>query len=308
MPKYIRRVGAPIVLAAFTAFAACRSDAKKGPDSVALSTDSTLNRDLALAGRDSAAQPQLKDVPATTPEAPAPAATKSTTPARRTPPKPAPRNEPKTAPKTAPAATPPAPVTTASGNTVTTNPKTGTASEAGGGAVGMIPAGTTLNTNASSKVCTGTNQVGDHVTATVENSVTGSNGATIPAGATVNMTVTQLKRSENANDPIVMEFAVNSISFGGHTYPIEATVQSASITRVKDQPGDKTAQKVAIGAAVGAIAGRIIGKSTKGTIVGGAAGAAAGAAAAAATTNYQGCIDAGGAIVLKLTSPATVKA
>jgi len=302
MPKYIRRVGAPIALAAFTAFAACRSDAKKGPDSVALGADSTLNRDLALAGRDTAAQPALKDVPAEAP--PAAAATRKTpTPERRSPPK----IETKTQPRAVPAA-PPAPVTTASGNTVTTNPTTGNAGNSGGGAVGMIPAGTTLNTNASSKVCTGTNQVGDHVTATLENSVSGSNGATIPAGATVNMTVTQLKRSENANDPIVMEFAVNSVTFGGHTYPIEASVQSASITRVKDQPGDKTAQKVAIGAAVGAIAGRIIGKSTKGTVIGGAAGAAAGAAAAAATTNYQGCIDAGGAIVLKLTAPATVKA
>jgi hypothetical protein len=310
MPKYIRRVGAPIVLAAFTAFAACRSDAKKGPDSAALGTDSTLNRDLALAGRDSAAQPQLKDVPASTPAAPAPTATKRTTPERRTAPRTTPRNEPrKTAPApTTPANTPPAPVTTASGNTVTTNPTTSNPSTSGGGAVGMIPAGTTLNTNASSKVCTGTNQVGDHVTATVESGVTGSNGATIPAGATVNMTVTQLKRSENANDPIVMEFAVNSVTFGGHTYPIEATVQSASITRVKDQPSDKTAQKVGIGAVAGAIAGRIIGKSTKATVIGGAAGAAAGAAAAAATANYQGCIDAGGSIVLKLTAPATVKA
>ena len=303
MPKYIRRIGAPIVLAAFTAFAACRSDAKKGPDSAALGTDSTLNRDLALAGRDSAAQPALKDVPAEAPPAVAPAR-KTPTPERRSPPK----TETKTQPRAVPAATPPAPVTTASGNTVTSNPTTGTAAASGGGAVGMIPAGTTLNTNSSSKVCTGTNHVGDHVTATLENSVSGSNGATIPAGATVNMTVTQLKRSENTNDPIVMEFAVNSVTFGGHTYPIEASVQSASITRVKDQPGDKTAQKVAIGAAVGAIAGRIIGKSTKGTVIGGAAGAAAGAAAAAATTNYQGCIDAGGAIVLKLTAPATVKA
>jgi hypothetical protein len=303
MPKYIRRVGAPIVLAAFTAFAACRSDAKKGPDSTALGTDSTLNRDLALAGRDTAAQPALKDVPAEAPPPSEAAAKKTPSPERRSPPK----IETKTQPKAVPAA-PPKPVTTASGNTVTTNPTTGNAAASGGGAVGMIPAGTTLNANASSKVCTGTNQVGDHVTATLESSVSGSNGATIPAGATINMTVTQLKRSENVNDPIVMEFAVNSVTFGGKTYPIEASVQSAPITRVKDQPGDKTAQKVAIGAAVGAIAGRIIGKSTKGTVIGGAAGAAAGAAAAAATTNYQGCIDSGAPMVFKLTAPATVKA
>ena len=174
--------------------------------------------------------------------------------------------------------------------------------------VGTIPAGATLTTHANSRICTNTNAVGDHVTATVENSVAGSNGATIPAGATVNMTVTQLKRSENSNDPIVMEFAVNSVTFGGHTYPIEATVASAAVDRIKDQPGGKDAQKVAIGAIAGAIAGKIIGKSTKGAVIGGAAGAAAGAATAAATANYQGCISSGGSIVVKLTSAATVRA
>lgn len=302
MSKYSRQFGTPMIVAAFALLAACSSDAKKGPDSVALGTDSTLNRDLALAGRDTTAQPQLKDVPATSPAAPAPAPSKrAPAPARTT---------PRTPTRTTPApVTPPPTTTTASGNTVTKNPTTGTnPSAAGGGAVGMIPAGATLNTHSSSKICTGTNAVGDHVTATVESAVSGSNGATIPAGATVNMTVTALKRSENANDKIVMEFAVNSVTFGGRTYPIDATVTSAAVNNVKDQPGDKTAQKVGIGAVIGAVAGKIIGKSTKATVIGGAAGAAAGAAAAAATTNYQGCIDAGGSIVLKLNSPATVRA
>jgi len=199
--------------------------------------------------------------------------------------------------------------TTPSGNTVTTNPSgTASSSTSGGGAVGMIPAGATLNTHSNSRICTNTNAVGDHVTATVENAVSGSNGAMIPAGATVNMTVTQLKRSENANDAIVMEFAVNSVTFGGHTYPIEATVASAAVDRIKDQPQAKDVQKVAIGAVAGAIAGKILGKSTKGAVIGGAAGAAAGAATAAATANYQGCVSSGGSIVIKLTSPATVRA
>jgi hypothetical protein len=146
------------------------------------------------------------------------------------------------------------------------------------------------------------------VTATIANAVTGSNGAAIPAGATLNLTVTRLKRSENSNDPVVLEFAVNSVTFDGHTYPIEGSIESASVERVKDQPGDKTAQKVAIGAVAGAVAGKILGKSTKGAVIGGAAGAAAGAAAAAATSNYQGCVPAGGQIVVKLTSAATVRA
>jgi hypothetical protein len=200
-------------------------------------------------------------------------------------------------------------VTTPSGNTRTTNPGgAANASANGGGAVGIIAAGSTLNTTAGSKICTNTNAVGDHVTATVENSVQGSNGAMIPAGATVHMTVTQLKRSENANDKIIMEFAVNSVSFGGHTYPIDASVTSASVNRIRDEPKSKDVQKVATGAVIGAIAGRILGHGTKGTVIGAAAGAAGGAAAASATANYQGCIDQGSSIVLKLNSPATVKA
>ncbi|HEY5062988.1 MAG TPA: hypothetical protein VII52_15720 [Gemmatimonadaceae bacterium] len=122
------------------------------------------------------------------------------------------------------------------------------------------------------------------------------------------MTVTQLKRSENANDKIVMEFAVNSVTFGGRTYPIDASVASASVSRVRDESQGKDVQKVATGAVIGAIAGRILGRSTKGTIIGGAAGAAAGVAAASATANYQGCIDSGSSIVVKLNSPATVRA
>ena len=82
MLKYTRRLGAPIALVTVTLLGACGSDAKKA-DSTALGADTTLNRDLALANRDSAAQPQLKDVPASTPAAstPKPSASKPSKPA-----------------------------------------------------------------------------------------------------------------------------------------------------------------------------------------------------------------------------------
>ncbi|HEY4217306.1 MAG TPA: hypothetical protein VGM67_09210 [Gemmatimonadaceae bacterium] len=304
MSKYTRRLGAPAFIVLVSLLGACSSGEKKGPDSLALGADTTLNRDLAMANRDSTSQPELKDVPATTPTTPA----AKSEPTRTTPSRPA-RKPTRTPPRETAPAPAPAPVTTPSGNTRTTNP--GGAANAGangGGSVGMIAAGTTLNTTAGSKICTNTNAVGDHVTATVENSVQGSNGAVIPAGATVNMTVTQLKRSENANDKIIMEFAVNSVSFGGRTYPLDASVQSASVNRIRDEPKSKDVQKVATGAVIGAIAGRILGHSTKGTVIGGAVGAAGGAAAASATANYSGCIDQGSSIVVRLNSAATVKA
>jgi hypothetical protein len=287
MAKDTRRIGASIVLAA-ALFAACSKDAKKAPDSAALGADSSLTRDLAMANKDSAAKPELKDVPAPAPET-------------RKRPEPRAHDARPSIPK------PGAAATTTSGNTVTRN-RAGSEGANAGGAVGTIAAGTTLNLHAGDKVCTNTNAVGDHVTATLDGAVSGTNGATIPSGATVNMTVTQLKRSENSNDPIVIQFAVNSVSFGGKTYPLDASVQSASIDRIRDESKGKDVQKVAVGAVAGAIAGKLIGRSTKGAIIGGAAGAATGAGVAAATANYQGCIPSGGSIVVKLNSAATVKA
>lgn len=310
MTKMTRRLGATL-LASATVLAACKSDSSKN-DTTALKTDSTLNRDLAMANADTAAKPQLNDVPASSGSAPAatPKPAASTKPRANNPPARVDRPA-QSGPTTRPAdRTPPtpAPVTTASGNTATTNPGAASnPSSTGGGLVGTIPAGATLTTHSNSRVCTNTNQVGDHVTASLESAVSGSNGATIPAGATLNLTVTQLKRSENANDPVVMEFAVNSVTFGGRTYPIEGTVTSAAVDRVRDQPQSKDVQKVAVGAVAGAIAGKILGKSTKATVIGGAAGAAAGAAAASATANYQGCVPSGGSIVVRLSSPATVR-
>jgi hypothetical protein len=298
MVKYRWHRGAALSFAAIVGLAACSGEPKKGPDS-ALGTDTTLNRDLSMAGRDTTVQPQLNDVPANQAEKnPAPT---STRPATRT------ASSPRTTrPAPAPAPrTPPPPVTTPSGNTVTTTPAGGT--KTGGGTVGTIEAGTTFNLASNSRICTNTNAVGDKVTASLSEPVTGSNGAVIPAGATVTLTVTRLKRSENANDPIVMDFAVNSVSYGGNTYALDASVQTASVDRIKDQPKDKDVQKVVGGAVAGAIAGRILGKDTKSTVIGAAAGAAAGAGAAAATANYQGCIASGGRIVVKLNSAAQVR-
>lgn len=287
MAKYIGRLATPLMLATAIMLGACKADSSK-QDTSALGSDSALNRDLALAGKDSTAQPALQDVPNN------PAATK--TPSRPAASRPSTSTRPST-PR------PSTPTTTASGNTVT-RPSSATS---GGGAVGTIAAGTTLSLAPTSTVCTNTNKVGDRFTATVQDAVTGSNGAVIPAGATVTLTVTNLKRSENANDAIKMEFAVNSVTFNGKTYQLDADVQSASVDRVRNQPKSKDAQKVAIGAAAGAIAGQILGKNTKSTVIGGAVGAAAGAATAAATANYEGCVRPTGNIVVKLNSATEVR-
>jgi len=292
MTKYIRRLRVPLALCGALAFAACSS--KERPNDSALASDTALNRDLALAGQDTTTQPQLRDVPATppavTPAAPAPRTTtrpRATTPARTTP-------------------RPPATTTTPSGNTVTRNPS-GSSSSSGGGAVGTIASGASLALRSNARVCTNTHQPGQTFTATTTSAVTGSNGATIPAGATVQLEVTSLKRSENMNDKIVMEFAVKSVSFGGRTYQVNGSVADADIERVRNQPQSKDVQKVVGGAVLGAIAGQILGKSTKSTVVGAAAGAAAGAGVAAGTANFEGCLPDGGNVTVTLNAPLQVR-
>lgn len=286
MFQYIRRSAWPAALALAVVLGACGGD-KKGED--ALMQDSALARDLSAIGGDTAIQPQLQDVPA---EAPAPAPAKTT---------PAPRPK-AAAPKPAPAKTTPAPaapVTTAGGNVAEKGP--GTAEK-----MGTVAAGTMLNLGAADKVCTNTNKVGDRFVATLNSAVTGSDGAVIPAGAAVTIELTTLKRSENVNDQIQMGFRVINIAFDGHTYALDGDVQTASITRVRSSTGGDDAKKVLTGAAAGAVIGQILGKKAKSTIIGAAAGAAAGGAAAAATGNYDGCVNAGASIVIKLNSPVTI--
>jgi hypothetical protein len=287
MSKYIQRarafVAVPTVLV-LVAVAACNGEKKNDT----LAQDTTLNRDMQLANADTAATPALKDVPAAKTPAPAPSAA-ATRPRTTTPAKPAPTKS-----------TTPTRSTTASGNTVTRTPG---ATET---PLGTIAAGTSIALTSNSRICTNTNHVGETVTATVANSVTGSNGATIPAGAKASLEITQLKRSENVNDKIQMGFRVKSISFGGHTYPVTASVSSAQVDRVKNQPTSKDVQKVGTGAAVGAVVGQILGHSTKSTIIGGAVGAAAGAGAAATTANYEGCVPTGGNITIALQDPIQV--
>ena len=290
MLKYTRLFAA---LSLTLALAAC-GDKDNGDT---LATDTTLNRDLQLANVDTGAQPSLTDVPAT--EEPAPAATvpapRATTPARTTPRAPA-----RTTAAPRPTTTSTAPRTTTSGNVATAG--TGTAERS----MGTIAAGSTVSLSSSTRVCTNTHRVGDRFTATVRNSVTGSNGAVIPAGATATVEVTSLRRSENANSPIVVGVAIRSVSFGGRTYAVSGTTSTAQVDRVRSSTTRDDVKKVATGAAIGAIAGQILGRDTRATVTGAAAGAAVGAGAAVATGNYEGCIPTGGNITVSLDNSVQV--
>lgn len=279
-------------------FGACGE--KKNDD--VLAQDTTLTKDLALANRDTALQPQLRDVPVDSTPSPAPAAAAPVTRARSrvtTPPRTVVRTpaRPVRTPPTEPAIGTSA--TTSSGNTVTAEAK---GSEH---ALGTVSVGSEMSFYAGQRVCTNTNQVGDKFTAQIAEPVQGSNGSVIPAGSSAVVEITSLKRSQRANDNIEIGLRVESIMFNGKTYPVTSEVSYAQIERVR---GESNAGSDAVkGAAIGAVLGQILGHRTKSTIIGAAGGAAAGAAIGAANAKVDGCVPSGGRITVRLTQPLVVQ-
>ena len=283
MSKYIRWAVTPLAFAAVLSVGACRDDG----DDLAGDT-AALNRDLELANSDTA-QPQLTDVPATSSSG-GTVSRPSTT-------------RPSTTPRTTtPTPRPSTPSTTPSGNRVTTAPS---GSE---GRVAAIGAGTSISLTSGARVCTNTHKPGDKFTATVANAVQGSNGAVIPAGATAVVQVTSVERSENANDPARLGLIVQSVRFGGKTYPIDASITNVATETARESTKGDDAKKVIGGAIAGAVIGQILGKDTKSTVIGAATGAAAGTAIAMGTGDYAGCIPSGGNITVRLNSPAQIQA
>ncbi len=259
------------------ATAACGGDKND-----ALETDDALGRDLALAGQDSV-QPQLQDLPVQEPPAVAPV---TPTPARTSAPRPAPAR-----PRPAPVATTPAPKPAAEP----------VARE------GAIASGTTMRFVSNTKVCSGAQNIGDKFTARLSGDVTGTNGATLPAGSTGTFEVVSAKRAQNQNDNTYLTVRLVSVTVDGNVYPVQATTETAATERVRGATKGTDAKKVAGGAILGAIAGQILGKDTKSTVVGAAAGAAAGTAAAMGTADFDTCLNSGALVTVQLDQPVTVK-
>ena len=269
-----------------------------------LAEDTSLLRDIALANQDTASKPELRDVPV--PVAPEPQASES----ERAPVvRPAPRRiaaavTKKPAPRTtAPAPAPEAPAvrTTESGNTERVTER---GSEQ---PLGVVSSGSEIALASGQRICTNTNSVGDRFTANIADPVMGANGTVIPVGATAVVSITSLHRSEKAGEEIEIGLRVESIAYGGKTYPVTSETTYAQVDKVRAASGGETARKVATGAAIGAVLGQILGRKTKSTVIGAGAGAAAGAVIANRNADYDGCVPSGGRITIRLTQPLTIQ-
>jgi hypothetical protein len=264
------------------ALAACqRGEAPK--------TDSALAADLALASQLQSARPvpQFKDSAPQVASAPKPEP-KVEQPRRvatRIDNAPRVRTVPRSPVVTQPVATQPQP------EPVRQAPAPSPAASAGP----SIGAGASFALSSQQRICSSTNRPGDRFVAMVTNPVSGSNGASIPAGASVVVEVASVSETG-------MTFVVNSVELNGRNYPLSGSVSSSGDLEKVRVNGSSDAKKVAGGAAVGALIGQLMKKNTKGTVIGAAAGAATGAVAAKMTEKYEACLPSGAPMRLTLSS------
>jgi len=251
------------------AIAACSSGEKANTAAA-----DSLNRDLQLAPVDTTVAVQ----PGADTAARATTTTTTTATAPRT-----------TTPRTTPRTTSPRPTTPS-----TTTPATTT------GSGRSLAAGTSIAATTNAQISSGTNKVGDVVTASVTSDVKDASGrVVIPAGSTINLRVTQIKPSENKSDSTgTLALAVESVEMGGNSYPLDADVMvTGKLVSKGVQAGDVA--KVGAGAAAGAIVGRVLG-GKKGTIIGGVLGGAVGAQRAVETKDRDIVVASGSPIRVEL--------
>jgi hypothetical protein len=243
--------------------------------------DDELERDLDLAFQRDTVAPTFEDVGVEAePDAP---------PAQATPPQ---------TPRAQPPQQQPRPTQPGQPAPTTPQPRTVTLS---------VPSGTTLAIRMNDELSTERSQAGDAFTAVLTAPLVDAAGIVlVPAGATVRGRVTAVAPSTRVGQTATMNLAFESISFGGQSHPLHATVERADVQQKTRTSTAEQAGKIAAGAAAGAILGQVIGRDRSSTIRGAAVGAAAGTAIAMGTADVDAVLPAGAEVVIRLDQPIQV--
>jgi hypothetical protein len=173
----------------------------------------------------------------------------------------------------------------------------------------ILPVGATLQAKLDQTLGTKQSKVGDSFTATVENTITAQNGATVvPAGATIRGHITALESSKNVTDPSVIRLDFDQLAFGGQSYPFRASVARAAPQQVGGDTRNETLQKAGNGAAAGAVLGAVLGDADlKHMAIGAVLGAAAGTAISLGTGTVDAALPAGTTLTLRATQAVALR-
>jgi hypothetical protein len=195
--------------------------------------------------------------------------------------------------------------TTQPSNTPATRPRPATTTPRESGAT--LGAGTSFAVTAAEEVSSGKNKAGETFTTTVASDVKNSRGVVvIPAGSTVNLTISQIEGASNKGSTGKIVLVPSTVLVGGKSYQLAASIDSVGHQLKSGGVSTGDAAKVGAGAAAGAIAGRVISGNSKGAIIGGVVGAAVGTGVAIETKDREVVVPVGSRIVLTLTEDMTV--
>src|SRR5262249_8865890 len=145
-------------------------------------------------------------------------------------------------------------------------------------------------------------RIEDRVEARVSRDVRVGDRVAIPAGARALGSVTQVERGGKFKERARLGIRFHTLVLADGT---RLPIQTETIYRYGDAPGNESASKIGGGAAIGAIIGAIIGGG-KGAAIGATTGAGAGTAAVMGGERSSATIRPGEPITVRITSPVTV--
>jgi hypothetical protein len=171
-----------------------------------------------------------------------------------------------------------------------------------------LATGATIDLTMGRTITSRSSKPGETVLTTVDSDVLDESGrVVIPAGSTVELTITEIKPAKNKSQADgTLTLRVTGVTVRGQRYPIAAEVTAVAHTLKGRGVTAGEVEKVAVGTAIGVVAGRVIGGNTKGAIIGGAIGAAGGTAVAIETASRDVVVSAGTPVTITLTGPLTV--
>ena len=170
-----------------------------------------------------------------------------------------------------------------------------------------LATGTVVDATLTDEISSRHANTGDVFTARVVTDVKNAGGwVAIPAGSTVQGTITDVSSAPNKRSTGTLTLAISSVTVRGQTYPLNATIDS--LQTISEGRGIEPidAARVGVGAAAGAVLGRVIGGNAAGTIIGGVAGGVTGVVVSDIMKDHDIVLPAGSHLLLTLRERLTV--
>ncbi|MFI5177827.1 MAG: hypothetical protein ACHQO8_04665 [Vicinamibacterales bacterium] len=165
-----------------------------------------------------------------------------------------------------------------------------------------VPQNSVMGIHLDTMVSSETAKVEDKVTARVSRDVMVAGRTAVAAGSKLEGNVTLVERGGKFKEHARLGIRFTTLILPDNT---RVAIQTETIFRDGESPGNEASAKVGASAAIGAILGAVIG-GKKGAAIGSAAGAAGGTAAVAAGDRNNAVFASGAPLTLRLTSPMTV--